>query len=103
MVHLQEIYSKHRNDGLVVVGVNTTDKRTFVKRFVARFGLTIPMLHDTSPEADSTLGRYSTVGITHPLTYVLDDQGRVLHAWAGYDKAKTDSVLHELIDSGENE
>jgi len=48
MPALQQAYDRHKEDGLVVLGVNTTymDERAAAEDFVAKLGLTFPILLD---------------------------------------------------------
>ncbi len=79
-----------------MVGVNTTDKREFVEHALAKFELKFPNIYDTSAEAVDAIRQYENFGPAAPLTYVIDRDGKVVTAWYGYDKEKTNKALREL-------
>jgi cytochrome c biogenesis protein CcmG/thiol:disulfide interchange protein DsbE len=56
-----------------VLGVNAQDFRTDARRFVERYGLTYPVVHD-GPGA--SLGRYGLTGF--PETWWVDRRGRLV-------------------------
>ncbi len=70
---LQAAWRRHRSKGLVVLGVNAQDFRTDARRFVERYGLTYPVVHD-GPGA--SLGRYGLTGF--PETWWVDRRGRLV-------------------------
>jgi cytochrome c biogenesis protein CcmG/thiol:disulfide interchange protein DsbE len=70
---LQKTYEKYRSQGLVVLGVDAQDFRQDAKRFVKRFGITYPIVHDGS---GSTLGKWGVTGF--PETFFVDRSGRLV-------------------------
>ena len=70
---LQEAWERHRHRGLVVLGVDAQDFKKDARRFVARYGLTYPIVHDGR---GSTLGRYGLTGF--PETWWIDRRGRLV-------------------------
>lgn len=70
---LQRAWEERRDDGLVVVGVNAQDFERDARRFVERYGLTYPILHDGP---GSSLGRYGLTGF--PETWWIDRRGRLV-------------------------
>lgn len=70
---LQETYRRLRSRGLVVVGVDAQDFRSDARAFMARYGLTYPIVYDGE---GSTLGRWGVVGF--PETFFVDRRGRLV-------------------------
>ena len=70
---LEEAWRRHRERGLVVLGVNAQDFETDAEDFVERYGLTYPIVHDGP---GSSLGRYGLTGF--PETWWIDRQGRLV-------------------------
>jgi cytochrome c biogenesis protein CcmG/thiol:disulfide interchange protein DsbE len=70
---LERTWRVHRERGLVVVGVDAQDFKGDARRFMERFGLTYPIVHDGQ---GSTLGRYGVTGF--PETYFIDRRGRLV-------------------------
>ena len=70
---LEQAWRTHRDRGLVVLGVNAQDFKSDARRFVARYGLTYPVVHD-GPGA--SLGRYGLTGF--PETWWINRAGRLV-------------------------
>jgi cytochrome c biogenesis protein CcmG/thiol:disulfide interchange protein DsbE len=70
---LQETYEQHRDEGLVVIGVDAQDFRADARRFMKRFGITYPVVYDGK---GSTLGRWGVTGF--PETFFVDREGNVV-------------------------
>ena len=79
-----------------MLGVNTTDKREFVEQALAKYELKFSNIYDTSTEAVDAIRAYEDFGPAAPLTYVIDRDGKVVKAWYGYDKEKTNEMLRAL-------
>lgn len=69
---LQDTWERHRDEGLVVLGIDAQDFRADGRRFVERYGLTYPVAFDGK---GSTLGRYGLTGF--PETYFVGRDGRI--------------------------
>lgn len=72
MPAIQRVYERHRDDGLVVVGLNVTsqDSQAAAQAFVRQFGITFPIALDR----DGTVSdRYELIGL--PSTYFIDREG----------------------------
>ena len=70
---LQDAWERHRGRGLVVLGVDARDFESDARRFVERYGLTYPIVHDGR---GSSLGRYGLTGF--PETWWIDRRGRLV-------------------------
>jgi cytochrome c biogenesis protein CcmG, thiol:disulfide interchange protein DsbE len=75
---LEQVWQKHRDRGLVVLGVDAQDFRRDARRFVRRYELTFPMVYDGP---GSILSDYGVTGF--PETFVVDRDGRVVEAFVG--------------------
>ncbi len=70
---LQAAWERWREEGVVVVGIDAQDFRADARRFVERYGLTYPIVHDGE---GSTLGRFGVTGF--PETWFVDREGRLV-------------------------
>jgi cytochrome c biogenesis protein CcmG, thiol:disulfide interchange protein DsbE len=70
---LEAAAKRYRSAGLVVVGVDAQDFRSDARRFVHRYDLTYPVVHDTGT---STLTHYNVTGF--PETWFVDRSGHVV-------------------------
>jgi cytochrome c biogenesis protein CcmG/thiol:disulfide interchange protein DsbE len=70
---LEAAWQRWRDQGVVVLGINLQDLDTDARRFVARYGLTYPILRD---ENGWTWGRYGIRGL--PETWFVDTRGRLV-------------------------
>ena len=80
MPRFEAFYQRHRNDGLVVVGVNIDEGRNdgFVSRYLEREGVTFPVWRDPANRFGK---RFRVLG--PPETFLLDRDGQVLFNWRG--------------------
>ncbi|HEX2044290.1 MAG TPA: TlpA disulfide reductase family protein [Gaiellaceae bacterium] len=70
---LQLAWERYRGEGLVVLGVDAQDLKSDARRFVERYGLTYPIVHDRN---GVTLGRFGYSAF--PETWFVDRQGRLV-------------------------
>ena len=98
MSHLQNLYEKYRDKGLVVLGVNTADVKEIAAELLEQDGVSFPNILDTTMAAQMTMMKYETLGgmSAVPMTYLIDREGKVMHAWYGYDKEKAEEAVKEL-------
>jgi peroxiredoxin len=100
MRHLQQAYQDHRDEGLVVVGLNCADEPAIALEFLAENEATFPNILDDSAEALRTcFTHYQTLAGTSavPLSYILDRDGRIAAGWYGrHEASKVRRVLAKL-------
>ena len=72
MPAIERVYQRHRDAGLVVVGLNVTsqDSEAAARAFAEEFGLTFPIVLDRDGAASA---RYELMGL--PSTYFIDRAG----------------------------
>jgi cytochrome c biogenesis protein CcmG/thiol:disulfide interchange protein DsbE len=75
---LEQVWQRHRDRGLVVLGVATKDFRRDARRFATEQGITFPLVLDGPGDV---WGPYGLTGL--PETFVLDRQGKVVEAIVG--------------------
>jgi peroxiredoxin len=99
MWHLQELYEKYRDKGLVVVGFNCSDNKGIARGMLSANGVTFPNVRDGSRVAWKVLdkGYHGTGGV--PLNYIIDREGKVVDAWYGYEKGHP-RALTALLKAG---
>lgn len=74
---LQDLYEKHRDNNVVVLGSNLDEKLLTVQSFVERTGVTFPILLDHT----DIQKKYGV--IYYPTTFVIDPSGRVKYKKIG--------------------
>jgi len=72
MPHLKELYAKHKDDGLVVIGVHTTGQGDEMAAYVKEESLPWPVAVDVD---DKTVGAFHVDG--YPDYYVIDRTGNL--------------------------
>jgi cytochrome c biogenesis protein CcmG, thiol:disulfide interchange protein DsbE len=70
---LQTAWERYRDRGVVVLGIDGQDFRSDAERFMERFGVTYPIVHDGK---GSTWGRYGLGGV--PETWFVNRKGRLV-------------------------
>jgi thiol-disulfide isomerase/thioredoxin len=88
---LQEFYSKNKETGLVVLGLNMDDEPSGVFAFVNRYKMTYPVLFagNSTVPAD-----YEVEGIPHFV--FVDPQGRILRVYQGFSPEMAESWEADL-------
>ena len=70
---LEAAWKKYRSRGLVVIGVDAQDFERDARRFMRRYGVTYPVVHDGPGK---TLGDFGLTGF--PETFFVDRRGRIV-------------------------
>lgn len=81
---LEATWQAYRDQGVVFLGVNTSDSDGGARQYIEQFGLTYPSLRDTNAE----LSRIYNAGAL-PTTIFIDREGRVAGRRMGVLKAGT--------------
>ncbi len=82
----------------MVLGVNMSDAQEKVTDILDKNGVNFPNVLDTSLEARNAMMKYETLGgmSAVPMTYLVDREGKVMDAWYGYHKRKTQKAVRAL-------
>lgn len=82
MPHLIELYEKHKDDGLLVVGVSIDGPESIaqVKKDVAQMGMTFPVVLDTESRVVANYNPRRSA----PYSVVIDKNGHVVKRHDGY-------------------
>ncbi len=90
---LEQFYRDHRQDGFVILAVNTGDSPADAASYIQKNGYTFPVWSDPSGNQLIKLG---VNGL--PFSLVLDRQGRRVARWyGGTDRANLDQVITPLL------
>jgi hypothetical protein len=81
MRHLQTYYKRNR-EGLVLLGLNTADRKDVTVEFLRDQGATFPNILDASDAANKVVGKLGSSAV--PLSVIVDREGKVVEAWYGY-------------------
>jgi peroxiredoxin len=74
-----------RDDGLVVIGVDTIDDRARLSALLEKSGVRYPCIWDTSRAGKEIRANYEPAqGGADPLTYVIGRDGEIVSAWYGF-------------------
>ena len=76
---VQDFYARHKDEGLVVLGLNMDDEPSGVYGFVKQFKMTYPVLLAGN---SSVPGDYEVDGIPHFV--FIDGKGRILQVYSGF-------------------
>jgi thiol-disulfide isomerase/thioredoxin len=76
---VQDFYARHKDEGMVVLGLNIDDEPSGVYSFVKKFKMTYPVLLAGN---SSVASDYEVQGIPHFV--FIDPQGRVLRVYQGF-------------------
>ena len=84
---LEALQIRHKDAGLVVVGVNVDRERRNMDSFVRRMGLTFPNVYDAE---HAVAGRYGPTSM--PTSYLVDRQGMVRHVFRGFRSSDASEI-----------
>jgi cytochrome c biogenesis protein CcmG/thiol:disulfide interchange protein DsbE len=70
---LEQTWREHRDDGLVVLGIDSQDFKGDARKFARETGISYPIVHDGP---GNTMRAYDLTGL--PETYFLDREGRLV-------------------------
>ena len=81
MPHLQRVYQKYKDQGLVILGIDAADDRAITVDYVRKQGITFPNILDTSPAGEKV--SYQDYGGGVPMYYLIGADGIIVDAWYG--------------------
>jgi len=85
MRHLQELYEKYKDTGMVILGLNCSDNKKIALDLLRDNSATFPNIVDTSiTTMNLVLNDYKKSG--DPLNYIIDRKGIIVDAWYGYEE-----------------
>jgi len=84
--HLQGLYEKHKDGGLVVLGLNIVDDNRVLRAFLRENPVTFPMIHDGSATARGVVVTgYGNKRSMTPMSCIIDREGRIVDRWLRYE------------------
>jgi peroxiredoxin len=87
MPHLQEVYAKFKDRGLVILGIDCADDRQITIDYLRKTRVTFPNILDSSSAGEKVC--YETYGRgALPMYYLINADGIIVDAWYG-DSSKT--------------
>jgi len=91
MPAIERVVERHRDDGLVVVGLNVTaqDSEPAARQFAKEFGLSFPIVLDRDGAVSA---RYELMGL--PSTYFIDRQGIIREVIIGGPMSEAVMLSH---------
>lgn len=96
--HLQRLYQRNGEKGLVLLGINCTDSKAAAVAFLRQNNVTFPNIIDTSQAARKVvLTEYQTPPASAvPLEYIIDRDGKIVVGWYGSGGNTGQRALQEL-------
>jgi thiol-disulfide isomerase/thioredoxin len=88
---VEDFYTRHQKDGLVVLGMNIDDDPSGVYPFVKHFKMTYPVLLAANSSVSSD---YEVDGIPHFV--FIDPQGRIVQIYQGFSPQMVDAWEEDL-------
>ena len=76
---VEKFYQRHKEEGLIVIGMNMDDDTSGVFAFVKKFGMSYPIVYAAASRVPSD---YGLDGI--PMFVFIDKQGRVAQRYDGF-------------------
>ncbi|MNW36132.1 Peroxiredoxin [Fontibacillus panacisegetis] len=93
MPALQQQWEKWRDQGVVILGVNTGEDKMTVQNFTEQMGVDFPVLYDSNNEA---VVRYGVVPM--PTTFFVDKKGKIASIHEGELNLTTlDDQIKQLV------
>ena len=88
MPSMEKLHQRLNAKGLEIVAVNLQEDRSSVKQFVDEYGLSFPVLLDTTGRIGATYGARSI-----PTTYIVDREGFVIAGTIGTREWDTEEYI----------
>ena len=93
MPHFESVWSKRKNEGLVVLGINSLDQEQAARDFLQQVGVTYPIAGDASGEI---VLQFEVRAF--PATYFIDRSGNLHRTWVGpLNEKKLDELAGEIL------
>jgi hypothetical protein len=94
MCHLQELYAKFGDKGLVVLGCDFCDDKKIALEMLADNRVTFPNIIDSSDAATKVCFRdYQRFGRSAvPLSYIIGPDGKIVVGWYGYEEGEQKAI-----------
>lgn len=87
--HLNEIYKKYKDQGLVVIGLTDEDRQT-----VSKFRKQVPIDYTAAIDRDGKLGKeFGVDGIPHAV--LVNKSGEIV--WEGHPMSLTDADIEKIV------
>ena len=95
--HLTELARKFRDQGVILISVNSTEEKKDVEGFVKEQGDKVDYIVALDREGKTSKGYMDVYGVeTIPHTFVIDKAGNMV--WHGNPRNGLEEVLQELVD-----
>ena len=88
MPSMEKLYRRLKDEGLEILAVNLQEDRSSVEQFVDEYGLSFPVLLDTTGRIGATYGARSI-----PTTYIVDREGFVIAGTIGTREWDTEEYI----------
>jgi len=96
--HVEELWKKYGDEGLSVVGIQTSHDPERAAAVIKECGMTFTLL-ENEDDNDVAYGKFGIDG--NPTSYVIDREGRIMYYHLGYskgDEKKMEKEIKELLE-----
>lgn len=95
LTHLNNLYAKNKDKGLVVIGISMdpSDTAGNVPSFVRSHGWTMPMAHDVNSRATDLYNKKTTA----PFQVLIGRDGRIIKQRESYQPADDTSIESDIV------
>jgi hypothetical protein len=91
MCHLQELYARYKDKGLVILGCDPADDKKIALELLRENRVTFPNIVEDSEDARRVTEKDYPLA-AWPTSYIIDRDGKVVDAWVGYDEGEPRAI-----------
>ena len=91
---LEPLYQKYRDQGFGVIAIDSMRDTDRARKFIAEKGLSFPMLENGEGEAEFVRDQFGVY--SHPTSFLIDGEGRVLFVHVGFQEGDEEHLEQEI-------
>ena len=91
MPYLEQLWQRHKDAGLQVIGINSEEDIAAAKQFASQHQLTFPLVHDAGRSVSQL---YRVPG--YPTHYIVDRRGKIRFSGLGFNLADAAAISQEI-------
>ena len=90
------IVEEFESESVVIFGVNISENLDLVKNFITAFGITFPVLMDSTQKVINDYLQFVSTS-PFPLDYIIDQQGKVAYHNTEYNPRRMTEIINNLL------
>lgn len=91
---LEPLFMEYQDQGLQIIAVESMRDTERATKFIAEQGLTYPCLENG--EGDAEFVRKTFQVTSHPTSFLIDGQGRILYVHVGFGEGDEEKLAKEI-------